>query len=105
MRLLKGMQQDLGFSVIIATHDVDIVPLYCDYVYVLDEGKVALEGSPNEVFAKAEMLRNLHLRLPRIAHLMEILRKNDDFENGDFASTISQARKEIKTWRENLRLS
>lgn len=102
MRLLKGMQQNLGFSVIIATHDVDIVPLYCDYVYVLDEGKVALEGSPNEVFSKAEMLRSLHLRLPRIAHLMEILRKKDGFENGNCASTISQARKVIKKWRENL---
>lgn len=102
MRLLKGMQQNLGFSVIIATHDVDIVPLYCDYVYVLDEGKVALEGSPNEVFTNAEVLRNLHLRLPRIAHLMEILQKNDGFEKSSYASTISQARKVINKWKEKL---
>ena len=102
MRLLKGMQENLGISVIIATHDVDIVPLYCDYVYVFDEGKVTLEGSPNEVFSNAEILRNLHLRLPRIAHLMEILQKNDGFENGNYASTISQARKVIKKWKENL---
>lgn len=102
MRLLKGMQQSLGLSVIIATHDVDIVPLYCDYVYVLDEGKVTLEGSPNEVFSNAEVLRNLHLRLPRIAHLMEILQKNDGFEKNNYASTISQARKVISKWKEKL---
>jgi hypothetical protein len=56
-------------------HDVVLFPLYCDYVYVLVQGKVSLEGYPKEVFSKAETLRNLHLRLPRIAHLMEILQK------------------------------
>lgn len=31
------------------------------------------EGTPKEVFSKPEVLRKVHLRLPRVAHLMEIL--------------------------------
>lgn len=101
MRLLKSMQHDTGVSVIIATHDVDIVPLFCDYAYVLNKGKVAMEGEPNDIFAQAETLRSFHLRLPRVAHLMEILRKKDGLESDNVASTISQARKAIVKWKKD----
>ncbi len=30
MRLLKEMQEQLGISVVVSKHDIDIVPLYCD---------------------------------------------------------------------------
>lgn len=99
MRLLRKMQQDLGITVVLATHDIDIVPLFCDYVYVLDGGEIILEGSPDQVFARAETLRKVHLRLPRIAHLMEILHKEDGFHYEESAATISQARRVIKKWR------
>lgn len=99
MRLLKKMQLDLGITTVLATHDIDIVPLFCDYVYVLDQGEVALEGSPDQVFAQAEILRKVQLRLPRIAHLMEILAKEDGFNYEESAATISQARRVINKWR------
>lgn len=105
MRLLRKMQQDLGITVVLATHDIDIVPLFCDYVYVLDNGEIVLEGSPDLVFAQADTLRKVHLRLPRIAHLMEILHKEDGFHYEESAATISQARRVIKKWRtETLRM-
>lgn len=103
MKLLKEAQAQLGLSVVISTHDIDIVPLYCDYVYVMDKGEIMLQGTPKEVFAEAETLRKIHLRLSRIAHLMEILQKNDDFDFQDSAATISEARKVLKDWRDHNR--
>ena len=35
MKLLVEMQKELGITIIIATHDIDIVPLYCDNVFVM----------------------------------------------------------------------
>lgn len=99
-KLLKKMQNELNVSVIIATHDIDIVPLYCDYSYVLDNGEIVLHGSPKDVFEQADILRNVNLRLPRIAHLMEILKEKDNFDFIENASTISEARQEIKNWRD-----
>ncbi len=96
MKLLKETEEQLGLSVVIATHDIDIVPLYCDYVYVMDKGEVILEGTPHEVFSKAEILRKVNLRLPRIAHLVEILQKEDGFEFENQAVTISEARSALK---------
>ncbi|NLI92661.1 MAG: ATP-binding cassette domain-containing protein [Peptococcaceae bacterium] len=99
MKLLKETQQELGLSVVISTHDIDLVPLYCDYAYVMDKGEIILKGSPKEVFSEKKAIRSVHLRLPRIAHLMEILKDKDDFEFRETAVTISEARKVLKDWK------
>ncbi len=99
MRMLKRAQEDLGLSIVIATHDIDLVPLYCDYVYAMNSGEVAIEGTPKDVFDQKEALRSINLRLSRIGHLMEILALKDGFELEDTAITLSQARRVLKLWR------
>ena len=98
MKLLKEMQEEMGITIVIATHDIDLVPLYCDDVYVMDKGQIVLKGAPKEIFREADVLRSVHLRLPRIAHLMEILEKEDGFNFEDTASTISEARRILKNY-------
>ena len=100
MKLLKETQKELGLSVIISTHDIDIVPLYCDEVFVMDEGGIILEGTPQEVFSEKMALRRVNLRLPRIGHLIEILKEKDDFNFKENPVTISGARKALKRWRD-----
>lgn len=100
MKLLKETQKELGLSVIISTHDIDIVPLYCDQVFVMDEGEIALEGTPEEVFSEKKELRRVNLRLPRIGHLLEILKEKDGFNFKENPVTISGARKALKRWRD-----
>ncbi|XCH79177.1 MAG: ATP-binding cassette domain-containing protein [Candidatus Dehalobacter alkaniphilus] len=99
MKLLQETQKELGLSVVISTHEIDIVPLYCDYTYVMDQGKIILEGTPKEVFSKKEAIRSVHLRLPRIGHLMEILHEKDNFALAETAMTISGARKVLNDWK------
>lgn len=99
MNLLRELQEELKLSVIIATHDIDIVPLYCDYTYVIDQGKLILEGTPKQVFSKPDEIRKINLRLPRIGHLMEILKNKDGFEFIENANTISEARKVLNNWK------
>ncbi len=100
LKLIDETREQLGLSVVIATHDIDIVPLYCDYVYVLEKGQLVMEGTTEEVFARAEVLRSVGLRLPRIGHLMEILMKKDGFKLDSMAMTISEARRVLKAWKE-----
>ncbi len=93
--LLMELRDGLGMSIIIATHDMDIVPLYCDYAYVLSAGRMAMEGTTEALFAQPEALREHHLRLPRMAHLMEILQGKDGLGVDLGAATIGAARREI----------
>ena len=95
MRLLAELRGRLGMTIIIATHDMDIVPLYCDYAYLLNGGKIVAEGTTEALFSQPELLRENHLRLPRIAHLMEILRDRDGLDADRSAATIGAARREI----------
>ncbi|RNC29356.1 MAG: Energy-coupling factor transporter ATP-binding protein EcfA3 [Candidatus Dichloromethanomonas elyunquensis] len=99
MKLLQETQKELGLSVVISTHEIDIVPLYCDFAYVMDQGEIILGGTPKEVFSEREAIRSVHLRLPRIGHLMEILTKKDDFAFAETAMTISEARTVLNGWK------
>ena len=91
---LLGQLRDGGMAVLIATHDMDLVPLCCDDAYLLGGGRVLASGAPEELFRNPALLRENHLRLPRIAHLMDILRDRDGLEAGP-AATIGAARREI----------
>ncbi len=96
LKLLVNIKEESNISIVIATHDMDIVPLYCDYAYVMDHGKVAAQGTAEELFADAKALRQHDLRLPRIAHLMQIMKHKDGIAVDESAGTISAARRSIK---------
>lgn len=96
LRILYDLNKE-GMTIIISTHDVDLVPLYAYEVYIISDGTIIKKGSPQEVFEDVKTIRNANLRLPRIAHLMEILQKEDQmpFEK-PYPLTIGEARKKLK---------
>lgn len=96
MQLLQEVQHKSGLTVILSTHEVDYVPIYCNRVYVMNQGEIVMAGSPEEVFAQKEKIRQANLRLPRIGHLLEILKGQDGFNlPGLPALTISTARLQL----------
>lgn len=95
MRLLVKLNKEEGINILMATHDVDLVPLYADRIFILFEGKILLSGNPREVFSKKEIVRNAQLRLPRVAHLAEILVKKDCLVIDNLPLTIGEARRMV----------
>lgn len=91
LQLLYKLNQE-GMTIVISTHDVDLVPIYANKVFLIKEGEIIKEGSPKEVFYDVDMIREANLRLPRVAHLAEILEKKNGFKfNGDYPLTIGEA--------------
>ena len=96
LKLLLQLNQELGLTLIIATHDVDLVPLFANQICVLNKGQIVLHGSPEAVFSQGDVLRSMDLRLPRITHLFEILSKrNQVLTNKNYPLTIGEARRDI----------
>jgi cobalt/nickel transport system ATP-binding protein len=91
--LLNEINRDLGVTLVFATHDVDMVPLLADRVYVMDQGRILLSGSLAEVFNRKTVLRGIDLRLPRVAHLAELLMRDGVLPPGDLPLSIGQARR------------
>lgn len=95
MRLLEDIRKEEGTTIILSTHDIDAVPIYSDYIYVVNGGKILAKGTSEEVFSKPEILRENNLRLPRISHLLEILKKYDGMDVDFSKATIGSARAEL----------
>lgn len=99
MELLRKLNKENGITMVMTTHSVDLVPLFIDRVIILNKGKIVLDGTPEEVFSHIKVIRDAKLRLPRIGHLFEILKKSDGFNFQGFPLTIGQAREELKALR------
>lgn len=95
LKLLYQLNSE-GMTIVISTHDVDLVPIYASKVYIISQGKIIKEGNPQDVFEDVKTIRGANLRLPRIAHLMEILEKEDKLPfDKPYPLTIGGARKRI----------
>jgi cobalt/nickel transport system ATP-binding protein len=78
-----------------ATHSVDLVPLFLDKLYILSKGHVVRGGIPEEVFTAPEDMANVKLRLPQIAELIYRLKHEDQVPFEKIPLTIGEARREI----------
>ncbi|MBQ6395325.1 MAG: ATP-binding cassette domain-containing protein [Atopobiaceae bacterium] len=67
-----GRLRNDGVSIVHVTHDMEDA-LLADRILVLDHGRIALEGTPEEVFAHADELMALNLEQPFPARLVEAL--------------------------------
>ena len=61
--IIKGMKA-AGIKVLVSSHDMDFIYRICDYLYVLDEGKLIDEGTREEVFHKDKNLLAIGLGEP-----------------------------------------
>lgn len=95
MHLLKKLNKE-GVTMVMATHSVDLVPLFLDRVIILSGGRIVKEGTPKNVFSEPETVRGAKLRMPQVGHLFEILKKKDGYDVGYLPLTIGEARREIK---------
>lgn len=92
MELLASLNRDHGVTIIMATHSVDLVPLFLHRLHILDRGRVVISGTPEEVFTQGESLAAVRLRLPHVAELFHLARHEDGLPFDSLPLTIGQAR-------------
>lgn len=68
MKTIKQLNQEMGITVIHITHFMDEA-LYADRVIVMDQGKIAMMGTPKQVFSQWEDISELGLEVPPIGQL------------------------------------
>jgi len=95
MNLLMRLNKEQGITMVMATHRVDMVPLFLDRLYILSRGRVVREGSPEDVFTTPDEMEEMRLRLPQIAELIYRLKHDDRLPFDKIPLTIGEAREEI----------
>lgn len=91
INLLKELNEQ-GITIIISTHDVDLVPQYANKVYVLHEGEIIGEGTAKDIFSNKELINKANLELPIIANFFKkIESESEDISfNGKYPLTIEE---------------
>ena len=95
MNLLTRLNEDKGVTIVMATHSVDLVPVFLDRLYILSEGKIVRGGTPESVFTAPEEMTQVKLRLPHIAELIYRLKHEDHLPFEKIPLTIGEARREM----------
>jgi energy-coupling factor transport system ATP-binding protein len=62
-----------GLTVVMVSHDMDDIARMAERVVVMDRGRVLLQGSPEEVFARVDELRRVRLGVPAPTRLLDLL--------------------------------
>jgi cobalt/nickel transport system ATP-binding protein len=95
MNLLMRLNKEKKITIVMATHRVDLVPLFLDRLYILSRGRVVRQGSPEDVFTTPDEMEEMKLRLPQIAELIYRLKHDDRLPFDKVPLTIGEAREEI----------
>jgi energy-coupling factor transport system ATP-binding protein len=74
---IKHMHEQMGNTIILVSHSMEDAARLASRVIVLNRGRVALDGTPSEVFTRHEQLRQIGLAAPQISVLMDALHKRD----------------------------
>ena len=75
LRAVRKLNEEKGVTVILITHYTEEV-VFADRVFVMDNGKLVMQGTPREIFSEVEKLKELRLDVPQVTLLAYELRKN-----------------------------
>lgn len=95
MELLTRLNREHGVTIVMATHSVDLVPLFLHHLHILSRGVLARGGPPEDVFTAPAEMADVKLRLPHIAELIYRLKHEDSIPFERLPLTIGEARREI----------
>lgn len=91
---ISKLHKDYNMTIIIVSHSMEDVAKIAQRIIVMNDGKVALQGTPAEVFKEVETLEKIGLGVPQVTYLVRELRKKG-FNIPDNVFTIDQAKKEL----------
>jgi len=73
--VINDLNKKLGVTVILVEHRLDLASKYADHVVIMDDGKIALNGKPSEIF-NSETARLIGVGIPKATLLWQLLQEN-----------------------------
>ena len=102
LAMVRRIHEEMGIILIFVSHNMGDIAEMSDRVMVMSDGKVALEGTPAEVFSQSDRLAEMGLGVPPAREIAELIKsKAPQFESE--ALTIDEAAEDIKKYMEETR--
>jgi cobalt/nickel transport system ATP-binding protein len=95
--LLATLQQihAVGTTIVMATHDLDLVYRWADWVLVMDRGQVIMAGTPVEIFSQTATLAALEIDLPIAVELLAEVQTFIDKVSTDESSQLKSLQQRL----------
>lgn len=71
---IRQLHEEQGMTILFVSHNMDDIARLADHLLVLNQGRLAFDGTPRAAFADEKMLRAAGLRPPHVMTLMQELR-------------------------------
>ena len=94
VKLLKELNEE-GITILISTHEVNLVPDYANKAFVLVDGNLVAEGTPKEIFSQPNILEQANLEIPIVTELFHQLEEEGFDMKGDYPLTVEEAKEKF----------
>lgn len=99
-RIMEILQEynDRGHTVVVITHDIALAAEYTDRVIVVNDGTIAADGPPKEIFLKRDHLEKTNIRPPQITQLGIALKERTNHQGllDEMWLTVEDAFEDVK---------
>ena len=99
LALIESLRSDFYTGIVMVSHSMDDVAMYADRIAVLDQGKLSMLGTPEEVFRRGEELLKMGLNLPQATQLVRALRARGVALEHDYFRMDELAQDLIGRWK------
>ena len=101
INLLHDLHKSFVKTIILVSHDMDLVAENCSKCAIFSHGKIVCQGTPKEIFNDEQSLSTMGLSLPLTAYLEKKLKEegvkvNSDLTVADFIKSVLQEYKGVK---------
>ncbi|NVM53395.1 MAG: ABC transporter ATP-binding protein [Candidatus Helarchaeota archaeon] len=90
LELIQNYKKN-NLTIIIATHDVDVLPLLVDKCILLDKGQIVSESDIQNILTNHDLLLNHKMRMPLLGQLFYNLRDRNIIQQDSFPITLAKA--------------
>lgn len=91
---IEKLHKKSGITVILVSHSMEDIARLVKHIFVLNKGKLYMEGTPKEIYSQSEELKKIGLGVPQVVDIMKELKKKGFNINTDIFN-IQDARDEI----------
>lgn len=99
---IRGIFESTKTTIVLVSHSMEEVARLASRVIVMDRGRVHMDGTPREIFAREKELRAIGLGVPQVRRTMtDLVEKGFDIEED--CITVDEAFDALKTWWEGRR--
>lgn len=85
MDTITRLNSEEGITIVLITHYMEEAAL-ADKIYVINDGEIATEGTPREIFKNVDKMRELYLDVPQITELSYLINRENEKMPNDILS-------------------